>query len=248
MKNHASIGSISANLTDTRWIVVVDDDVIVSTTVVTMLEDAGFRARSFGSAEDLLQSDWAEYASCLLLDEHLPGISGIEALVRLTAQGIRVPVVMITGSGDVPTAVAAMKAGARDFIEKPASDREILEAIDRVLNASREGPALDQLCTEASLFLAQLTPRQRQIVDMIVAGYPNKIIASDLGISQRTVEGHRAEIMLKSGVKSLPALTRLMFASSLVTENPVAAPQPPGFGSPAAHRDLLGAVHAGAPD
>ena len=200
---------------DKKLIVVVDDDAILSTSMTLMLEDAGFLTRSYASAEELFDGDWADCAACLLLDENLPGICGVDALRRVKTAGIRVPVVMITGAGDVPTAVAAMKAGAFDFIEKPASDAAVLEAIDRALKMSGEGPALELLHAEAEQFIAQLTPRQRQILDMIVAGCPNKIIASDLGISQRTVEGHRAEIMHKSGVKSLPALTRMIFVSSL---------------------------------
>jgi len=202
-----------------RLVIVVDDDAVVCAGMVEMLEEAGFRAECFNSAEELFETDWAEHAACLLLDENLPGISGVEALARLSAAGTLVPVVMITGAGDVPTAVAAMKAGASDFIEKPASDKDILNAIDRALAPSSDDPTFDGLHVQAAQFTAQLTPRQRQILDLIIAGYPNKNIASDLGISQRTVENHRAEVMRKSGVKSLPALTRMMFVSSLTAQH-----------------------------
>ena len=207
------------HMTDDRGmkhtIVVVDDDAIISTAMIEMLQEAGFATISCDSAEALLATDWASNAACLLLDVGLPGICGVDALRQLRAMHIAVPVVMITGAGDVPTAVAAMKAGAGDFIEKPASDADVLAAIDRALNPAHAAPRLDRLYAEAAQFVTQLTARQRQILDMIVEGCPNKIIASDLGISQRTVEGHRAEIMQKSGVKSLPALTRMMFACSL---------------------------------
>jgi len=224
--------------TEYPCVIVVDDDAIVSLAIVSMVEDAGFCARRFGSAEALLGADRIEHAACVLLDERLPGMSGLEALRRLTAQGFRVPVIMITGAGDVATAVAAMKAGARDFIEKPATELDILAAIDAALDDSGPGPALDQLSAEAVAFIAMLTPRQRQIVEMVVAGYSNKIIASDLGISQRTVEGHRHTIMQKSGVKSLPALTRMMFASSLVPRHPVLAPHLTGRHPTSARADL----------
>ena len=187
--------SIRLSMTTKKLIVVVDDDAILSTSMTFMLEDAGFSTRSYGSSEELLESDWADHAACLLLDENLPGLCGVDALRQLKSAGIRVPVVMITGAGDVPTAVAAMKAGAFDFIEKPASDIEVLGAIERALKVASDGPALDQLHAKASQFIAQLTPRQLQILELIIAGHPNKIIASDLGISQRTVESHRAEIM-----------------------------------------------------
>jgi two-component system CheB/CheR fusion protein len=209
-------------LTGKRLVIVVDDDAFVSAGMVTMLEDAGFCAKSYGSAEELFDTDWADHAVCLLLDESLPGMCGVDALKRISADGTRVPVVMITGTGDVPKAVAAMKAGACDFIEKPASEKEILAAIDRALALCNDGVALDGLHAKAAHFTAQLTPRQRQIVDMIIAGCANKVIASDLGISQRTVENHRAEIMRKSGVKSLPALTRMMFVSSLPIQHTAA--------------------------
>jgi len=226
-----------------RSVIVVDDDVFVATAIVTMLEDAGYCARSFGSAEELFAAGCADDAACVLLDEHLPGMSGCEALQHLAAQGIRVPVIMITGAGDVPTAVAAMKAGAHDFIEKPATNDNILAAIARALDRSGTGPALDQLHAEAAQFIAQLTPRQRQIAEMIVAGCPNKVIASDLGISQRTVEGHRAEIMMKTAGKSLPALTRIMFASSLFPRDTAPARQAPRANGTAAgseRRDAAG--------
>jgi len=196
-------------------VVVVDDDPIVAAAFVDMLEHAGFRAACFGSAEALLHTDWADHAVCLLLDESLPGISGVEALAQLIAAGSRVPVVMITGSGDVPTAVRAMKAGACDFIEKPASATTILAAVDRALALSGNASTFDGLQADSQKFTTQLTARQRQILDLVIAGQPNKNIAADLGISQRTVENHRAIIMRKSGVKSLPALARMMFVTSL---------------------------------
>jgi len=216
---------LTGELAAKRLVIVVDDDAVVCAGMVEMLEDAGFRAQSFSSAEELFETDWADHAACLLLDENLPGMCGVDALLRLNSEGTSVPVVMITGAGDVPTAVAAMKAGATDFIEKPASEADILNAIDRALALSNDDPQIDGLHLQAAQFTAQLTPRQRQILDLIVAGLPNKNIASDLGISQRTVENHRAEVMRKSGVKSLPALTRMMFVSSLTAQHTAGLPQ-----------------------
>ncbi|WP_082701575.1 response regulator [Novosphingobium sp. FSW06-99] len=196
-------------------VIVIDDDPIVSAGFVIVLEDAGYQAMAFGSGEDLFGADCGNQAICVLLDVSLPGISGVETLHRLRAAGNLVPVIMITGSGSVAIAVEAMKAGACDFIEKPASDKDILEAIARALAPSPDNPTLDHLRADAAKFLGQLTKRQRQILDLIMEGYPNKNIATDLKLSQRTVESHRAIIMDKAGVKSLPALTRLMFAASL---------------------------------
>jgi len=198
-----------------RLIVVVDDDPVVSAGLVSTLENAGFRAVHYACAEDLLLTDWAKQAACILLDANLPGISGVEALRRLGAAANHVPVVMITGTADVGLAVQAMQAGACDFIEKPASEKEILTAIDRAITLCAGGSVLEKLQGEGMRFMAQLTPRQLEILHLVVEGRANKNIAAALSISQRTVENHRARIMQKSGVKSLPALARMVFVSSL---------------------------------
>ncbi len=198
-----------------KYIIVVDDDAIISSGFTIILEDAGYKAISFGSGEDLIEANCSDTALCVLLDASLPGISGVEALQRLRAAGNPVPVIMITASGSVTTAVEAMKAGACDFVEKPASEKDILEAIGRALAISQDNSLLDDLRANAVKFLGQLTKRQKQILDLIMDGHPNKNIAADLNLSQRTVENHRAVIMEKAGVKSLPALTRMMFAASL---------------------------------
>jgi len=201
-----------------RLIVVVDDDAIVSAGFVAMLEGAGFRVVCYASAEELFVTDWANQAACILLDVNLPGIGGVEALRRLAAAGNHVPVVMITGTADVTLAVQAMQAGASDFIEKPASEKDLLTAIDRAIALGAGGSVLEKLQGEASRFTAQLTRRQLQILKLVVEGRASKNIAADLSISQRTVENHRAVIMRKSGVKSLPALARLVFVASLLPQ------------------------------
>jgi PAS domain S-box-containing protein len=215
MSNNSGSLALAADPTNSQLIMVVDDDAVVRAGFVDMLEYAGFRTVSFGSAEEMLATDWVEQAACILLDARLPGISGVETLRRLGAAGNHVPVVMITGSGDVETAVHAMKAGACDFLVKPAGERETLAAIGRAIELKGGGVVFDALQVEAAQFTAQLTDRQKQILKLVVKGYRNKIIAADLGISQRTVEKHRADIMRKSGVKSLPELTRMVFVASL---------------------------------
>ena len=205
----------SARSNGQSLVVIVDDDPVLRAGLVETLEYAGFGVENYGSAEELLASGRARDAACLLLDAGLPGISGVELLKRLRKSGDHVPVVMITGSGDVDTAVHAMKAGACDFLEKPASESEIIAAVEGAIDQKLNGSALDALQLEATRVTARLTPRQREILLLIVDGQPNKIIAADLGISQRTVENHRATIMRKAGVKSLPALTRMVFAANL---------------------------------
>ena len=152
--------------------------------------------------------------ACLVIDAYLPGMDGIELLRRLDDAGHRLPAIMITGNSDVPMAVQAMKAGASDFIEKPISRDELLASVERALEQSRDSSKLLAWREDAANHVAGLTPRQRQIMALVLAGHPSKNIAADLGISQRTVENHRASIMKKTGSKSLPALARLALAAA----------------------------------
>ena len=150
----------------------------------------------------------------MLVDAYLPGMSGVELLQHLSHARRRLPAIMITGNGDVPMAVQAMKAGALDFIEKPFHHSDLRASVDRALEQSRDSGKLLAWRESAADHIAALTPRQRQIMDLVLAGNPSKNIAADLGISQRTVETHRASIMKKAGVKSLPALARLALAAA----------------------------------
>ena len=146
--------------------------------------------------------------TCLLIDAYLPGMSGLELLKKLHDGGHRVPSIMITGNSDVPMAVEAMKAGALDFIEKPIGREELIASIERALELSQDSSKLQEWRELAATHLAGLTPRQREVMERVLAGHPSKNIAADLGISQRTVENHRASIMKRTGSKSLPALAR----------------------------------------
>ena len=141
-------------------------------------------------------------------------MSGLDVLERLKTEGHRLPAIMITGDGDVRMAVRAMKAGAADFIEKPIGRDELLASIERALEQTRDSAKLSAWRETAAARIAGLTTRQRQIMDLVLAGQPSKNIAADLGISQRTIENHRAAIMKKTGSKSLPALIRLALAAT----------------------------------
>jgi two-component system, chemotaxis family, CheB/CheR fusion protein len=149
-----------------------------------------------------------------LIDAYLPGMSGLELLQRLRSAGHRLPAIMMTGDSDVPMAVRAMRAGACDFVEKPVGRGELLGCVDRALEQSRDSSKLSAWRERAASQLVSLTSRERQIMDLVLAGHPSKNIAADLGISQRTVENHRASIMKKTGSKSLPALARLALAAA----------------------------------
>lgn len=192
---------------------VVDDDPHIRQVLREVLEEAGLDVADFASAEAFLDAYCPGGESCLLIDAALPGMSGLDLLQRLTDCGYRLPAIMITGNGDVPMAVQAMKAGATDFIEKPVGRDELLTSVWRALEQSRDTTKAFVWHQDAANNLARLTPRQHQIMDMVLAGHPSKNIAADLGISQRTVENHRAAIMRKTGSKSLPALARLALAA-----------------------------------
>jgi two-component system, chemotaxis family, CheB/CheR fusion protein len=195
-------------------IFIVDDDDSIRGAIRAVLEDDGRLVEDFATCEGFLEAFLPGREACLVIDAYLPGMSGLALLARLHDAGHRLPAIMITGSSDVPIAVQAMKAGASDFIEKPISRSELLVSVERALEQSRDSSKLWAWRGDAANHLAALTPRQRQIMEMVLAGHPSKNIAVDLGISQRTVENHRASIMRTTGTKSLPALARLALAAA----------------------------------
>jgi two-component system CheB/CheR fusion protein len=194
---------------------VVDDDRHVRDQVRAVIEDGGMTVADFATAEAFLAAfQPGDAEACLLIDAYLPGMSGVDALMQLRQARHRLPAIMMTGHSDVGIAVDAMKSGAIDFIEKPVARGELLEIVARALEMSRDNNKLLAWHTAAASQLADLTGRQRQIMDLVLAGHPSKNIAADLGISQRTVENHRAAIMARTGAKSLPELARLAIAAS----------------------------------
>jgi two-component system CheB/CheR fusion protein len=199
---------------DAPVIFVIDDDDGLRAAVREVLEDEGHQVEAFGSGEAFLDAYRPGRPACLLVDATLPGMSGLDLLRRLNEDGHRLPAIMITGNSDVPMAVEAMKAGASDFIEKPISHADLIACVARALDQARDAGKASAWHETAAGHVAELTPRQRQIMDMVLAGHPSKNIAADLGVSQRTVENHRASIMKKTGSKSLPALARLALAAS----------------------------------
>jgi two-component system CheB/CheR fusion protein len=193
---------------------VVDDDSAIREALRSVLEDDGRNAVCFETAEAFLHSFVPCKEACLLIDACLPGMSGVELLRRLRQTGHDLPAIIITGQSDVPMAVEAMKAGAVDFIEKPVSRMELLASLHRAFDQARDVTKVTAWRAEAAGHIASLTARQREIMTLVLAGHPSKNIAMDLGISQRTVENHRAAIMHRTGVASLPALARLALAAS----------------------------------
>jgi two-component system CheB/CheR fusion protein len=192
---------------------IVDDDAAVRALLGAIFEADGYRVRSFVSAESFLETPESYRNACLLIDSSLPGLSGCELLEQLAASGAKLPAIMITGHGDLKLAVRAMHAGALDFIEKPAVAEDLRFSVARAIDMANGALRPDAAVAAAVAQLASLTGRQREIMDMVLAGHPSKNIAADLGISQRTVETHRASIMAKTGARSIPALVRLAMAA-----------------------------------
>jgi two-component system response regulator DctR len=191
---------------------VVDDDDAIRDALAWLLRSRGVPARTWPSAEAFL-AEWSEgLRGCFVLDVRMDGMSGVELFDRLLARGSRVPVIFLTGHGDVPLAVAALKKGAFDFVEKPFNDNEL---VDRIVAAmEQDAQQRRRLESEASVTarLAELTPRERQVMERVLAGEYNKTIADGLGIAVRTVEVHRARIFEKMGVRSAVELAQLLAA------------------------------------
>ncbi len=200
-------------------IFVVDDDANLREGIRDLLEEDGHVVEDFASCESFLEVWSPGRECCLIIDAYLPGMNGLDLLRRLKDAGQLPPAIMITGDGDVAIAVNAMKAGASDFIEKPVSREALSVSVGRALEQGRDAGKRTAWRADAASHVAGLTTRQHQIMNMVLAGHPSKNIAADLGISQRTVENHRASIMKKTGSKSLPALARLAVAAEPLPNN-----------------------------
>jgi two-component system CheB/CheR fusion protein len=195
-------------------IFVIDDDSAVREALRDLLEADGRSVEIYDSCEAFLESYRSGRQGCLVVDARMPGMSGLELLQWLKRERQQLPAIMITGHGDVPMAIQAMKAGAADFIEKPVGYRELLASVERALERAGDSAKASAWKETATNSIAGLTVRQRQIMDLVLAGHPSKNIAADLGVSQRTVENHRAAVMKKTGSRSIPALIRLALAAA----------------------------------
>jgi two-component system, chemotaxis family, CheB/CheR fusion protein len=198
----------------TPTVFVVDDDRNSRDDMQELLRVHGYTAETFAGGEEFLAADVAEQDGCLVIDAMMPGMDGIALLESLTASNRGLPAIIITGYGDVAMAVRAMKVGAADFLEKPIRADELIASIDRASGRSRDSAKRSAWRKTARELIASLTPRERDVMDLVVQGSPNKIIADVLGISQRTVENHRAAVMKRTGVATLPDLIRLAMAAA----------------------------------
>lgn len=189
------------------WI--VDDDEAMRSSLKWLIESVGMRVESYSSADQFLQSNYVGRFGCLLLDVRMPGISGLELLEQLNDQQRLPPTIIITGHGDVPMAVRAMKSGAIEFIEKPFNDEVLLDAIRRALALEEQRRDLSAEVADVASRMAHLTPRETEVMAMVTEGKSNKEIANDLGVSAKTVEAHRARVMEKMEAGSLAELVRM---------------------------------------
>jgi two-component system response regulator FixJ len=202
----------------------VDDDDAVRDSLGLLLRSIGLDCALYGSALDFLEHYDPSRHACLVADIRMPGLSGLELQQRLNEQRAEIPIIFITGHGDVPMAVNAMKAGAADFIQKPFRDQDLIDRIHKALDRDKERRASRAEKDTIRARLALLTPRETEVMERVVRGQANKVIAMDLGVSQRTVELHRARVMRKLKMRSLAELVHAV--------DKISAPSGPGTESP----------------
>jgi RNA polymerase sigma factor (sigma-70 family) len=197
-------------MTDTdATVFVVDDDAPMRESLKNLIRSVGLRAELFASAQEFLRSKRPDVPSCLVLDVRMPGLSGLDLQRRTTEVGMEIPIIFITGHGDIPMSVRAMKAGAVEFLTKPYRDQDLLDAIQQALERDRRAREQRAAMEELRSRFASLTPREREVMARVVAGLLNKQIGAELGTSETTVKIHRHQVMEKMGAASLPELVRM---------------------------------------
>lgn len=192
---------------------VVDDDQAMVESLLWIIESVGLKVKVYVRAQEFLDEYEPNQHGCLLLDVRMPGMSGPELQLRLNEKGATLPIIFISGHGDVPLAVRVMKAGAVDFLTKPFNDQILLESINKALRVDKMNREKQEENAQAEAKFALLSPRELQVLQGIVAGKQNKVISSELNISLKTVEAHRASVMKKMSVKSVPELVKLVLTN-----------------------------------
>jgi two-component system response regulator FixJ len=200
-------------MAETPLVHVVDDDEAVRDSLALLLDAAGFATRAYDSAEAFLSVLPGLTSGCVITDVRMPELDGLELQRRIADVGVSLPVIVMTGHGDVPIAVEALKAGAADFLEKPFDDEQLIGAVRRALATSERMRQEGATVADIAARMASLTPREHEVLERLVAGLPNKTIAYDLGSSPRTVEVQRARVMEKMAARSLPELVRMVITA-----------------------------------
>lgn len=198
----------------TPTVFIVDDDLAVRDAIRWLMEQVKLKVQVFASADEFLANYIPGTRGCIILDIRMPGMSGLELQERLKASKALIPIIIITGHGDVPIAVRAMKGGAIEFLQKPFNDQLLLDTVQSALSTYAEIWDQEARRQECNKNLSSLTKREMEVLNLLRTGKPNKLIATALNISVRTVEGHRATIMAKTGAKSLGALIEMLHAQS----------------------------------
>ncbi len=199
---------------------VIDDDASLREGIKSLLRSVGLEVELFGSAADFLKYKLPDAAACLVLDIRLPGVSGLDFQAELSQAGIHVPIIFITGHGDIPMTVRAMKAGAVEFLTKPFRDQDLLDAVQIALERDRGQRSLEKTLREVRAHFEALTPREQQVIGFVTAGLMNKQIAAELGVSEITVKVHRGNVMKKMGARSLADLVRMAEALGIPRTKP----------------------------
>jgi FixJ family two-component response regulator len=200
----------SRNATNPAAIVfVVDDDASIRDALSSLFRSVGLQVELFGSAPEFLQRKLRDVASCLVPDIRLPGVSGLEFQAQLAKAKIQIPIIFMTGHGDIPMSVRAMKAGASDFLAKPFRDQDMLDAVAAALQRDREARDSERATSNLRAFYEKLTTREREVMALVTAGLMNKQAAAELGLSEITVKIHRGHVMKKMNAKSLADLVRM---------------------------------------
>jgi FixJ family two-component response regulator len=205
----------SVGSTDQPIVFVVDDDASMRQALARLLQSVQLRVEVFASPQEFLQSERPNVPSCLVLDVRLPGLSGLDFQAELAKADIRIPIVFITGHGDIPMSVRAMKAGAVDFLAKPFRDQDLLDAVTAAIQRDQKRREHENAMTDLRAHFSSLTPREREIMALVASGLMSKQIAAEVGLSEITVKVHRSHLMKKMGARSVADLVRMAEALEL---------------------------------